>query len=388
MSKAGYIDQRLNGTVTDRDRNKENTTGFRFSALYKPTDFLEITPAAFYEKTNVKGSSIFFNTLPGLSTGYRLPEFGADRMTQYTLTAVASFEPFTVTSASSAYQRKFNRQEDYTLFLEELFGIPDPDFFGEPFLALDAPNATDSNLKLYTQELRFASGETDSRVRWQVGGFFSKQDLKTAQDVFFTGLSDLVLEEFGIPVSDLFGFPIPANDAVYFGNGRSEEEQRAVFGEFSYNLTEKLRLTAGMRYFDIDRTITNRGDGFFNGGPSSNRLSSSETGNDAEISSVVSGDLQRDGVCDRSEGLPHGRTERSRADRPMRRRPRRTGIDGFAARVHSRTAFGATSWDQKRHGRTAGSLPTALCTTWIGATSSSRCFWTAVSASQAMSAKR
>lgn len=115
-----------------------------------------------------------------------------------------------------------------------------------------------------THELRFSTDPTSS-LRLTAGVFYSDQEIKERVDFAYPGNVDAaVFQYFGLP--DTTGFP---DNFPHTGSYRSEEgpypaetifrndikrtdEQLGIFGELSYDLTEKLTLIGGARYYDYE----------------------------------------------------------------------------------------------------------------------------------------
>ena len=84
----------------------------------------------------------------------------------------------------------------------------------------------------FTQEFRIAS-DTDGRFNWQVGAFYFSSDLV------------VTTESFGS-----FGFlGNPPQDTII----QQENKTWAVFGQGSYDVTDRLTLTGGVRYTDDEK---------------------------------------------------------------------------------------------------------------------------------------
>ncbi|MEP1956048.1 MAG: TonB-dependent receptor [Algoriphagus sp.] len=90
-----------------------------------------------------------------------------------------------------------------------------------------------NTVTVWTQELRLASATTGQRLNWQVGFFGFTSDAPTRQGVYFGDDAELV----GSPISNFT--TINTNVATGYGF--------AFFGQATYSLTEKLKLTAGLR---------------------------------------------------------------------------------------------------------------------------------------------
>ncbi|MEQ5787108.1 TonB-dependent receptor [Erythrobacter sp. NFXS35] len=130
-----------------------------------------------------------------------------------TLTASHEFDGATLTSITSYWTSEGSSRGD----IDGGNLVTGPGFI--PFPS-DTQDSID--LKQYTQEIRLASN-TDGPLSWQVGGFYFDSDF----DVTTVG----------------FDFPPPVT--VNHTN-----EAWALFGQLSYELTESLRVTGGLRYTD------------------------------------------------------------------------------------------------------------------------------------------
>lgn len=104
------------------------------------------------------------------------------------------------------------------------------------------PVGQDSQLdvKLFSQEVRLVSNQ-DSRLRWLVGGFY----LKTDREKIFNLFQDLdgTLEQAENP--SLFAFDSDEDN---------ENDAWSVYGQFDFDITDRLTLSAGLRYDEDDRS--------------------------------------------------------------------------------------------------------------------------------------
>ncbi len=91
----------------------------------------------------------------------------------------------------------------------------------------------------FSQEIRFVSDQSNA-LRWQVGAFYYRQDLSRVTDLVsgpFPGVPDVVL------------FSLPSYPRIAFNPGGDLEVRSwSVFGQAAYDFSERLTLTAGLRY--------------------------------------------------------------------------------------------------------------------------------------------
>lgn len=90
-----------------------------------------------------------------------------------------------------------------------------------------------NTVSVWTQEFRLASTNTGQKLNWQVGFFGFTSDAPTRQGVYFGDDAELI----GSPISNF----TMLNTNVASGYGF------AFFGQATYSLTEKFKLTAGLR---------------------------------------------------------------------------------------------------------------------------------------------
>jgi iron complex outermembrane receptor protein len=115
-----------------------------------------------------------------------------------------------------------------------------------------------------TNELRLTSS-SDSRFQWMVGAFYeNNQDgwfdsaeipnLASTISTAYTEFRSCQLNDDGYAVA----CPLPPTDNIWYTDNYSREiTQIAAFGEVSYDLTEQLTLTTGLRWFEYDRLTIN-----------------------------------------------------------------------------------------------------------------------------------
>jgi len=99
----------------------------------------------------------------------------------------------------------------------------------------------------YAQEFRLTS-DTESRFSWMVGGFYQ------TQDVFFNAN---LAPYFIAPVRSNPVATAPNTNLVNSNSNDSNEETLSVFGAATYELSENLRVNAGLRYTRVEKDFTN-----------------------------------------------------------------------------------------------------------------------------------
>src|SRR5215469_9084803 len=121
-----------------------------------------------------------------------------------------------------------------------------------PAGALDyvSPSTVDNTQQNLTEEIRLQSSDANARLVWTTGVFLSENRQTYLEQIHDPLLSELQNALTGDPaIIDVFGVdydPAFPNDS-YFLHTHAKDEQYALFGEVTYGLSDKLRLTAGAR---------------------------------------------------------------------------------------------------------------------------------------------
>ena len=112
----------------------------------------------------------------------------------------------------------------------------------------------------FSQEIRLSSKDDGKRYQWMVGAFYEKFET----DSYFRGLVDDFGDSIGGTIINRKGYENRVPGALvrnpgqsWYGKTDSKDEQWAVFAEFGFDVTEKLNVTVGLRYFDAEATNQN-----------------------------------------------------------------------------------------------------------------------------------
>jgi iron complex outermembrane receptor protein len=264
---AGFIDAiQPNGSVKE-DVNDGHRRGVRASLLLKPTENLTITPRVIYQKIDVDGFNrvdIFnilgneFTTtrtrfrLGGLKQFTQLQEKFEDEFFLGDLTLQYDMGDLRFTSVSSYTDRDVLVVRDATALTGSITG-------GSIGLApavynLNAPLIDTTKVKAFTQEARVSS-TGEGPFQWVLGGFYSDISRDYAQDLPVIGFTALS----GIPTAST----VAPTDHLYYSVVPYDQKQEAVFGEGTYSVTDKLDVTAGLRYAHYKETRELTFDGIF-----------------------------------------------------------------------------------------------------------------------------
>ncbi|MEX0735623.1 MAG: TonB-dependent receptor [Steroidobacteraceae bacterium] len=357
---AGYIDNVLspsqggtfdNADFVERDINTVETTGARAALRFDFTESVNATLGAIYQDMKADGHSDV-NPGRGDLTQVRFEEETLDdRWYQIGLTVNAGTpigdlvisasyfdRDFHYEADASDYEFAFNQAAIYTGYEFYNFG-GDPRGFAQ----------NDEQTEITTFEARLQSpADSDSRWSWLVGAFYSKEEGHTQFDSFVRGYADTPAFSYISYLEYYYnGEFLEPTDQWWIGLYDTELEQRAVFGEVAFDLTENFTITAGARWFEYERffALHQEAPVGFDGGPSTTFTDevadTEESGSVAKLNLTYRFDDDRLIYATYSEGFRNGGTN---PVRPASILPR-----SFASDELTNIEFGAkTEWLDNR----------------------------------------
>jgi len=297
----GYIDDisRLTAQTIAKDVDWGADQAFRLAVRWAPTEHLEITPSAYYYHTHSNDLSTFWENVPSFTvptkswqangkTAATSPANTAYTLPGHTYPAYNFFGPYksgAVTNVGDNFAGTIPQTPDRspndqflhiysntikyefpwftanlitTIVSNESQGYPASPYsdtatiYGAPF-EYNLPEY--SNDSIYTdhrnqniEELRFTSN-SDGRLTW-TGGLFRSYARQNSLTSTIWRYGDLVQAARGVSIATYYGVGY-IDPATLFGSARDQEvieDERAIYGEGNYMLTDKLKLTAGIRY--------------------------------------------------------------------------------------------------------------------------------------------
>ncbi|MGH6786553.1 MAG: TonB-dependent receptor [Novosphingobium sp.] len=272
----GFIDAR--GPAGAENVNYGKRYGGRIALAFEPSEGVSITPRVVYQKVESHGfnrqeiynlyANRFTTTEPPVTFAEReqflkLRERFTDETFLADLTASFDIADFaTLTSVTSYIDRSILVSRDASA----LTGSVSVDL-GYPTAAVQLPsNLRDTtDLKTWSQELRLASNG-DGPVQWVVGGFYTNIDRFYRQRLPTPGYQAATDVRFGAGTSAAVANGFPDLNSPYNADLPYDIEQLALFGELSYDLTDRLTATAGARYYDFKEERQFKSGGLFSNG--------------------------------------------------------------------------------------------------------------------------
>lgn len=232
----------------EEDFNDADTYGARAALKIDLNDTWTITPTLMGQRTEANGLFAFEPKTGDLKVAEYYPDYTEDKWYQAALTVEGKIGRFDVIYAG-AYLKRDDTVDydysDYSYFYDQGgSGIYWTDDAGVP---LQNPSQYVHGTDGYTRqshEIRVASPKED-RLRFVAGLFYQTQDHEIFQRYRIDGLG----------LIEVTGW----EDTIWLTNQLREDSDQAVFGELTYDFTEKLSGTVGLRYFEFENSIK----GFF-----------------------------------------------------------------------------------------------------------------------------
>ncbi|MES2495820.1 MAG: TonB-dependent receptor [Pseudomonadota bacterium] len=249
----GYID---NTALNIKNINDQKSYGGRFLARLKPSEALTIDAAAYINRSRTDTNAWT------LTSG----KFNSDALTRqpvtddlelYSLTANYELGSVILTGVVSYLHRDLDSVSDVSRFIRSTrtaAGCAGRVGAGQPcsttqltnYYALVDSQSTSAlfpqqTMKSWTAELRLGS-DGSGPFNWTVGGFYSDRDTSVANP-----------QSNANPVTGAIIEPQQIATVRFIDDSL---RQIAAFGEFSYDITDRLNLTVGGRYFRYDKDIS------------------------------------------------------------------------------------------------------------------------------------
>lgn len=255
-----------NAALVEKNYNDAETYGGRIALGIELDDNWTIRPTFMAQKQKVNGSFAQERYADGSTPGkYKTvqynPEGSVDKWYNAGLTIEGKIGNWDMTYAGGYLRRKDRVNSDYSdyaYFYDSLAGYGA--YFYDNGGNLVSPNqyiqGKDSYRK-YFQEFRIAS-PSDAPIRLIAGLFWQRQAHNIEQNYIVDNIADAIT--------------VPTTDSnIWFTKQLRIDRDAAIFGELSYDVTDQLTLTGGVRVYKYKNSL----EGFFgfaNPGYSSNPI--------------------------------------------------------------------------------------------------------------------
>lgn len=249
----GYVDNVDPYTQQTVARNSNDATAFagRAALGYVPTEHLTITPAVFFQRQRLDNlAAVWMRPYLGNEVSGDSPSQPSDdKMVLPSLALEYEFAGMTFQSDTSYLKRDFNTYDDTTQLMPAIF---DNQILVTPPSFRITQNQF-GGTRAWQQQFRLTS-TGDSKLQWVVGAYFRHAE-ETLDQRLTPELTPMTQALYGVTSQAFFGLPAYVRDGVayqQYTTFETTDEQRSLFGDVGYRITERLKLNVGVR---VERSI-------------------------------------------------------------------------------------------------------------------------------------
>jgi len=218
----------------------------RFSALYEPNDTFDLTFNLIYQEDKIGGRRQQTLGSDGFGRAYQENENGSIQLepserevTLASLEANVDLGFATLTSSTSYYDHTGSSVSENTGFYAQAGFLGFYYYHPRPMASAVRSYGDEA----FVQELRLVSN-TDGPIDWIVGAYYQDQTRLATQDSYLRGFKqwwDTFLPAFASAVTGDQDFAYSRDESF---------TDMALFGEVTWHVSDRFRLTGGLRYFD------------------------------------------------------------------------------------------------------------------------------------------
>lgn len=244
---SGVLDN--NNNRAEEDYNDVETTGLRAALRIDLNDNWTVTPQIMAQSQISHGVFASDPLVGDLAVTHYFPEFNKDKWVQAALTVEGEISDLDVVFATSYLKRDVDSNQDYAdygYFYDVLLGYGSyfTDNSGNPINPAQQVEGRDK-YERQTYELR-VSTPAENRLRAIGGLFYQSSEHRIHQRYILDGFRD--------------AHEVPGNtDTIWLTEQLRTDEDSAVFGELSFDITDKLTATGGVRVFRAENSL----EGYF-----------------------------------------------------------------------------------------------------------------------------
>jgi outer membrane receptor protein involved in Fe transport len=254
-----------NAAIAGKNVNPVKEYGTRATATLQASDDWTITPEFTYQYLDAEGSFNFDPRIGDLAVHDFRPTYDKDGWYQAALTIKGKIGDFDLVSATGYFGRKIYNASDYTYYsvTYDKAAVKYPQYYGQysKFLdkngkVIDPTQQYNSLIKQqkFTQEVRLSVPKSWP-FELTVGGFYQFQKSENNGDYYIQGLGQATGTGAWAGFSPALNTPLNP-DVLYLVETDVHYKDGAAFAEGNYNITDKLKVTGGIRrYVSDDGTV-------------------------------------------------------------------------------------------------------------------------------------
>jgi iron complex outermembrane receptor protein len=239
-----------NAALVKKDYNTVETTGGRAALKVELNDSWTIMPTIMGQVQQTDGDFAYNPAVGDLQVQHYFPDYVRDSWVQSALTVEGKIGNFDLVYAGAYLTRNTHEQSDYTdysLYYDSAYGKYFVDNAGKLINPAQTIIGKDHYSK-YSNELRVSSPK-ENRLRF-VGGLFQERQVHE------------ILQDYLVDNGDPLGSVAPNNVSVpgwpgtlWLTDQERVDRDKAIFGEFTFDITNQLSASAGLRHFTYDNSL-------------------------------------------------------------------------------------------------------------------------------------
>ena len=287
LSNVNFIEAN-NAALVEDDFNDTTYSGGRIAAQWDINDNWRISAGAMAQKIESDGT---FYTDPNLGDDYQIQrfekEFVEDEYTNVHWTIEGRIGALEVLYTGAFTERETDQRTDYSdyLFIGQYIPYYICDYsvsYGTGAGTCQAPNLFTTNKvdsEFTSHEIRISTDQ-ERRLRVTAGGFFSEMELTEMVDFSYPGNKFVVgygggyngtglgfAENYNYPYDGQGGYKVGAGpyprDTIFRNDILRTDDRMGVFGEVTFDLTDRLSITGGLRWFEYEVDLAGSANGSF-----------------------------------------------------------------------------------------------------------------------------
>jgi iron complex outermembrane recepter protein len=236
--------------TTQKDINKQDAAAFKLAFAWNPIARLSITPSIYYQDQRIADPASFTAAVSNVSsrnyrTANQVEQSSHDHFVLPALQVQYDFGGLSLISNTSYLDRRLTTVGDYTYLDSEIFAGAGPYLkFPGQYARSDFFNTQET----FTQEIRLQSA-AGGRFSWVVGAFYSHARQEQFQKIVDPYINSLISYDTGgyYNVRSVYGSSLLPGNVFFLTYIHSTDENLAGFAQGDFNVTSKLKLTAGLR---------------------------------------------------------------------------------------------------------------------------------------------
>jgi outer membrane receptor protein involved in Fe transport len=247
ITKVGYPDRPGLPAIRKDDQNSNDRFDVRGALRWIMNDDIEATVAYTGQRLDTEGNGGATPGVGDLFTGVGgiVDESTEENIDLFTLDIVANLDFAELTSNTAYHDERRPRAQDQTRFILEISEAEGLSYelFPQYIEGFIGKGLTER----FTQEIRLVSTKPASFVDYVAGAFYEDQrDQEAGNHNYAPGLPDF-LNEFYFGPGETSNRP---DDFEFVGQLDTDSTELAIFGEITFNITDRWDVVLGGRWFD------------------------------------------------------------------------------------------------------------------------------------------